>query len=67
MYIVGCQMPEDDFFIRDYVKQLLAEQADNITQVVSAELMLSGDTDKHVRYNNAQITKKGSTRQYPPC
>lgn len=37
MYIVGCQMPEDDFFIRDYVKQLLAEQADDISQVVSAE------------------------------
>ena len=37
MYIVGCQMPENDFFIRDYVKQLLAEQADDISQVVSAE------------------------------
>ena len=37
MYTVGCQMPEDDFFIRDYVKQLLAEQSDDITQVVSAE------------------------------
>jgi hypothetical protein len=29
--------------------------------------VLSGDNDKHVRYNNAQITKKGSTKQYPPC
>ena len=29
--------------------------------------MLSGDNDKHVRYNNAQITKKGTTRRYPPC
>ena len=24
VYIVGCQMPEDDFFIRDYVKEQLS-------------------------------------------
>lgn len=25
LYIVGCQLPEDDFFIRDYVRQKLAQ------------------------------------------
>ena len=25
LYIVGCQMPEDDFFLRDYVKQRLKD------------------------------------------
>lgn len=25
-YIVGCQMPEDDFFIRDYVSERLKKE-----------------------------------------